>query len=53
MGEDLILHKRAAFQWSAFRGSTAGNDIVATFFIILDFVGGVAVQAMSDCPLHC
>ena len=53
-------HELAAFQRSAFRRSTAGNDVVATIFLrlwgplaaILDFAGGAALQAVSERPLR-
>ena len=40
----LFWHERAAFQWSAFGQSTAGNDVVATIFIR---IFGVSVRRSS------
>ena len=52
--EPMKWHERVKFQRSAFGRSTAVNDVVATVFISLsplDFAGGAALQAVSECPL--
>ena len=42
---NLFWRERAAFQRSAFGRSTAGNDVVATIFIILFFFLFVKLQS--------
>ena len=55
MQTPLNWHERAAFQQSAFRRSTAGNDVVAILgpmATIFDLGGGVALQEVSECPFR-